>query len=409
MQKTLVNEQFGPVFDADNHYWESSDAFTRHRDPKYRDRGLVVREVDGVLRYLIDDKVVAVPPGPGDVHARPAPGSFLTLFSGQTKLNDFNDAFEVSPADHPEWYNRDRRLAVMDAQGLEAVWMFPSQAVTMEARLQNDIEAAIEIFQAFNRWVEEEWGFAHKGRIFSAPYMTLSDPHKAVAELEWALDKGARIVNLRHGPAFTADGPRSPAHPMFDPFWARVEEAGIVVSSHGCAENTYDPVFDLLRRNYGEQPDGTRTSDPVITENFPGTSIFEAMMKGRLVSDFAFILVAHRLFERFPRLKYAFVEAGSSWVPPLLTALEYLDHSGAYARNPREQFIEHCWVAPYPEDNLEELMRHIPADHILFGSDWPHGEGFAHPRDFFHNLGSCSDADVRRIMRENAHALTFPQ
>ena len=132
-------------------------------------------------------------------------------------------------------------------------------------------------------------------------------------------------------------------------------------------------------------------------------------MKGRLVSDFAFILVAHRLFERFPRLKYAFVEAGSSWVPPLLTALEYLDHSGAYARNPREQFIEHCWVAPYPEDNLEELMRHIPADHILFGSDWPHGEGFAHPRDFFHNLGSCSDADVRRIMRENAHALTFPQ
>ncbi len=36
MQKALMGENFGPVFDADKHYWESSDAFTRHRDPKYR-------------------------------------------------------------------------------------------------------------------------------------------------------------------------------------------------------------------------------------------------------------------------------------------------------------------------------------------------------------------------------------
>lgn len=131
-------------------------------------------------------------------------------------------------------------------------------------------------------------------------------------------------------------------------------------------------------------------------------------MKGRLVSDFAFVLVAHRLFERFPQLKYAFVEAGSAWVPSLLMALENLGHSGAYAINPREQFLEHCWVTPYPEDDLDELMRHMPADHILFGSDWPHGEGFAHPRDFFQKLGACSDDEIRMIVRDNARALTFP-
>ena len=46
------------LFDADNHYWETSDAFTRHRDPAFADRGLQVKEVDGVMRYVIDGEVV---------------------------------------------------------------------------------------------------------------------------------------------------------------------------------------------------------------------------------------------------------------------------------------------------------------------------------------------------------------
>jgi len=49
--------------------------------------------------------------------------------------------------------------------------------------------------------------------------MTLSDADRAVDELQWCLDHGARVVTLRHGAAFTADGMRSPAHPMFDRFW----------------------------------------------------------------------------------------------------------------------------------------------------------------------------------------------
>ena len=36
------------IFDADNHYWESSDAFTRYRDPKFAERGVQVKEIDGV-------------------------------------------------------------------------------------------------------------------------------------------------------------------------------------------------------------------------------------------------------------------------------------------------------------------------------------------------------------------------
>ena len=40
------------VFDADNHHWESSDAFIRHRGPAFLDRALRLVQVDGKFRYF---------------------------------------------------------------------------------------------------------------------------------------------------------------------------------------------------------------------------------------------------------------------------------------------------------------------------------------------------------------------
>ena len=138
-----------------------------------------------------------------------------------------------------------------------------------------------------------------------------------------------------------------------------------------------------------------------------GGSVFGALMKHRIVHDFAYILVAHKLFERFPRLKVAYIENGCAWVPSLLQALEYLGHGGEYQSNPKDQFVEHCWVAPFVEESVDELARHFPIDRILFGSDWPHGEGFPEPKDFFANVANFSVADQRRIMYQNARELTF--
>ena len=39
---------------------------------------------------------------------------------------------------------------------------------------------------------------------------------------------------------------------------------------------------------------------------------------------------------------------------------------------------------------------------MLFGSDWPHGEGLAEPLDFVKELHDFDDAEVRKIMRDNA-------
>ena len=80
---------------------------------------------------------------------------------------------------------------------------------------------------------------------------------------------------------------------------------------------------------------------------------------------------------------------------------------GMFTKNPVDQFIEHCWVAPFVEDSVDDLAKHLPVERILFGSDWPHAEGLGQPRDFFENVESFSLDDQRKIMVENARSLTF--
>ena len=46
--------------------------------------------------------------------------------------------------------------------------------------------------------------------------------------------------------------------------------------------------------------------------------------------------------------------------------------------------------------------RCIGVDKVLFGSDWPHGEGLESPLSFTEELTGFSDADIRKIMRDNA-------
>ncbi|WP_285222913.1 SDR family NAD(P)-dependent oxidoreductase [Frankia nepalensis] len=52
--------------------------------------------------------------------------------------------------------------------------------------------------------------------------------------------------------------------------------------------------------------------------------------------------------------------------------------------------------------DIQALAELVGVERILFGSDWPHGEGLAEPTDFVKELHGFDDAAVRRIMRDNA-------
>jgi predicted TIM-barrel fold metal-dependent hydrolase len=73
-----------------------------------------------------------------------------------------------------------------------------------------------------------------------------------------------------------------------------------------------------------------------------------------------------------------------------------------FPRHPVETLREHVWVTPYYEEDLSKLAELIGVERILFGSDWPHGEGLAEPTDFVKELDGFDDVAVRKIMRDNA-------
>ena len=57
-----------------------------------------------------------------------------------------------------------------------------------------------------------------------------------------------------------------------------------------------------------------------------------------------------------------------------------------FAEDPLDTIRAHVWVTPYYEEDLRTLADLIGVERILFGSDWPHGEGLADPLDFVKEL-----------------------
>jgi len=80
----------------------------------------------------------------------------------------------------------------------------------------------------------------------------------------------------------------------------------------------------------------------------------------------------------------------------------------AFAESPLEIIRHHVWVTPYYEEDMRKLADLLGVQRVLFGSDWPHGEGLARPTDFVKELHAFSDDEVRRIMRDNCLDLLGP-
>src|SRR5262249_61688057 len=76
-----------------------------------------------------------------------------------------------------------------------------------------------------------------------------------------------------------------------------------------------------------------------------------------------------------------------------------------FDEDPADTIRRHVWITPYYEEDLRKLADSIGVARVLFGSDWPHGEGLARPMDFLKELHAFTDDEVRAVMRENALAL----
>ena len=382
------------MFDCDNHYYEAMDAFTRHLEPEFKKRAMQWATINGRQRLLVGGKVNKFIPNP-TFDPVAAPGVMDEYFRGRNpKSADPSQLFgELKPI-RPAYRDRDARLALMDEQGMGGCIMLPTLGVGMEQALINDLPAMTAAFRAFNRWMEEDWGFAYRERIFAAPYITLSDPDNAVRELEWALERDARFVVMVGGPVRTALGSRAPGDKMFDGFWQLANDSGITVLYHG-GESPYTKYL----KDWGE-------SD--FTEAFRANA-FRGLVSANALQDTIASHLALGLFARFPNLRMASIEVGSDWVFHLFEKLtkSFGQVPHLYPEDPRETFKRHVWVSPFYEDELASLLRLMGAEHILMGSDYPHVEGLAEPASYLKDLKNYdySDEDARKVMRDNGRFL----
>jgi predicted TIM-barrel fold metal-dependent hydrolase len=392
-------------FDADNHMREPIDAFPAYMERAFRERGWRVGSDGEGRRVLLVGESESLghfsndPPRPGSFRAnllRLRQGELIDPFLGDTIPSQ------------PEFWDRDARLDAMDAQGLEAALIFGSIAVSGEWMLdERDLPQTYANLRAVNRYFAERWGWSYKGRIFTVAMMSLVDLELGLRELERLIAEGVRLVNLVPG----VIGTRSPADPYFDPFWARVQDAGLLVTFHTspASNASYRKMFAGFWEPFETVHSGIASG---TTSAFMGFQSFNE----RPIMDTVSALVLHNLFGRFPGVKVLSVENGTFWVPftvKLMNKNYAINQNGFWLggkpERPSSVFRRHVFVTPFHEENIQTIVDAVGADCVLFGSDFPHAEGLAHPvNDFLEDLEITDPAVVDKIMRENLRGLLTP-
>lgn len=388
------------LIDADEHYYEPDDCFSRHIESRYASETIrVKRGDDGLGRVFLGQGRTFMSVMPGDYAS--APGALQGLFVGG--VNDgFTHREVVTSKDYPEFCSKPARLALMDTQGVEAAILLPTLGVSVEYDMRRDAGLLYASLRAFNRWLEEDWGYGADGRVFAVPMLSLIDLDEAVKELRRVIDAGARIVHLAPGPVASGPGAgRSPADPYFDPFWSTAAEAGIPVAFH-VSNSGYNHFYGTLWSEKGDNP--SHAQSPLQ---------WALCNTERPLVDTMIALTVHNLFGRHPDIKIVSIENGSNWLKPLFKTV---DKAAARGRRgpaiggklpdkPSEALAEHLWVCPFPEDDVDELIDALGPDHVLFGSDWPHPEGVRDPEDYASQLANRDAVVTRKVLRGNTARL----
>jgi predicted TIM-barrel fold metal-dependent hydrolase len=377
-----------PVFDADNHLYETEESMTKFLPDRYRNAVQYV-EVNGRKKIVVKGQISNYIPNPTfDVVARP--GAMEEYFrignpDGKDRRQIFGEPMRAIPA----FRDPEERIKLMDEQGLDRTLMFPTLASLIEERMRDDPELTAVVVHALNEWLYETWGFNHENRIFTTPVITPGLVDKAIEELEWVLERGAKAILLRPAPAYGHRGPRSFALPEFDPLWERVVEADILVALHS-SDSGYERYANDWIGNDSEmlpfQPEAFR------------------MMSGwRPIEDAVTSLICHGALSRFPTLKVAVIENGATWVAPLMDRFKdiWKKMPQDFAENPVDVMKRNIHISPFWEEDLGALADLLGEDRVLFGSDFPHPEGLVDPVSYTQELEGQPEERVRKIMGGN--------
>lgn len=233
-------------------------------------------------------------------------------------------------------------------------------------------------------------------RLMGMTCISLDNPTLAVKELEFALSSGLEGIWVPH--RICAD--KSPGHPDFDPFWARLAESGTpFLIQFGGSYYHIDPAWfnngRPLPKDAFDRGENVRALDYSVLHH----------AAERFISD----MVLSGVFERHRKLRGAAVELGASWVPSFLKILDNAVHAfsrvqpelAAISRQPSEQLIEQMGFTAFPFEDVGTLVEHSSADLYMFASDYPHIEGGRDPLGSFDDyLAEHTEATHRKFFSQ---------
>ena len=316
-------------------------------------------EINGRQRLLVGGKINRFIPNPTwDPVSKP--GALDEYFRGRNpKGADTPELFgELDRlADHPEYQNRDARLAVMDQQGVQGAIFLPTLGVGME-------QALLRRRPGPGRRLPGLQPMAGGGLGLRLPGADLRRP------VHDAGRRGRTRSPSCSGPSTTtpassswwaarswptAWGARRPIR-VYDRFWSLANESGVTVCYHGG-----DSAYSQYLADWGE------SSEMEAFRQNP----FRGLISANALQDNFANLLAHGHFARYPNLRVASIETGSAWVFHLFEKLgkSFGQTPHAYPEDPRETFKRHVWVSPFYEDELDRSAR--PAGR----RPHPHGVG----------------------------------
>jgi uncharacterized protein len=372
----MIDTALGPVVDADGHVLEPADTWIKHLEPQFRDRAIRIgHDEHGYEQLLIDGAPL-----------KTLRGQLGALGGIDMDPSELFTRGQVTYAQGcpPGSYDPAARLKVMDEEGIDVSLLYPTIGICWEGHV-TDGKLATAYARAYNRWLAD-FCRADPKRLYPVAHISLLDPEGAVEELLRARKDGCIGVYL--SPDVAARGGRHFDDPVFARFWENAQDLQMPVAFHVVVRDR--PFFRQWLRN--------DPSDSLFTFAFLAIDVMAAFTQ----------MMSSGMFEKYPRLKCAVLEAGSNWIAAWL---DRLDHKWEVVRSrvpirmkPSEYFFRQCLISADPDESVTaQMVEHIGADYFLWASDYPHIDAsFGVVHELKRRLAPLPAEARRKVLGENA-------
>ena len=361
------------VFDADAHVVEPKNLWERFLDERYQHRVSWQQPFPGMDRFR-----------PATVDGRYTQ-SHKTLYGRQQEAVRWTT--EAMVAKYGEVVNKGFDGASvaesMKVEGVDLMVLYgPGYDMWVDG-IDPDLQAGMA--RAYNRWAEE-MRETSGGRVLAAGPVPLNDVTRAVEEVRYAYEHlGLRCFWARPNPFNN----RTLGDRYYDPLWQILQDLDVPFATH--------EFMGLVGPSAGED----RFSS--FVEWHSCVHQMEAQMA-------MLAMIVNGVYERFPKLRVAYMEAGSAWLPSWLHRIEeHVELAGwletpECTKPPMEYFKRNCWITTECDEHLVyHVIEEMGDDRILFETDYPHPDS-KYPRavQTFLDQGKISDESKRKILWDNA-------